>query len=187
MQTDQSEPDLEQLQLQLQQKIQQLQLQEQQLKALLLRNKKAGGPNIEASSFLAVGCALFAMVFSVGAIAIANSNRSSGTVVQTVATKTTEPPMGDAASGKQLFTQTCAACHGPAGKGMKGLGKNLTTSQFVSAQTNVDLLAFIKKGRLPNDPLNTTGVAMPPKGNNPKLTDAQLEDIVAYVRSINHP
>jgi disulfide bond formation protein DsbB len=35
-----------------------------------------------------------------------------------------------------------------------------------------------------SDPLNTTGIAMPPKGGNPALTDGQIVDIVAYLRSI---
>jgi mono/diheme cytochrome c family protein len=37
----------------------------------------------------------------------------------------------DAAAGKQLFVSSCAACHGVGGEGITGLGKPLTTSEFV--------------------------------------------------------
>jgi disulfide bond formation protein DsbB len=89
------------------------------------------------------------------------------------------------ASGQQLFVTNCGACHGPTGEGLPGLGKPLTTSEFVTGLSDEDLLAFINAGRLPDDPLNTTGVAMPPKGGNPSLTDEQLRDIIAYIRSIH--
>ena len=81
--------------------------------------------------------------------------------------------------------ETCGACHGPEGKGVTGLGKDMTHSEFIAEKTDAELLEFIKVGRAPDDPLNTTGVLMPPKGGNPALTDQQLMDIIAYVRSIH--
>lgn len=92
---------------------------------------------------------------------------------------------GDAAKGKELFAGTCAACHGPAGEGVTGLGKPFTTSAFVPSQSDEQLMAFLKVGRSISDPANTTGVDMPPKGGNPALTDAQLMDIIAYIRSLH--
>jgi mono/diheme cytochrome c family protein len=91
---------------------------------------------------------------------------------------------GDAAKGRQLFASTCAACHGPHGEGIPGLGKSVMASDFVATRTDAELVAFIESGRSVDDPLNTTGVAMPPKGGNPALTDADLADIVAYIRSL---
>lgn len=96
-----------------------------------------------------------------------------------------EVAAGDPAKGKELFATTCAACHGPEGKGVPGLGKDMTTSTFIADQSDAELLAFIKVGRAPTDPLNTTGVLMPPKGGNPALTDEQLMDIIAYIREIH--
>ena len=90
----------------------------------------------------------------------------------------------DAAAGGELFAASCAACHGPGGEGMPGLGKDMTTSDFMAEQSDADLLAFLKVGRGTDDPLNTTGVAMPPKGGNPALTDDQLADLVAFMRQI---
>lgn len=94
-------------------------------------------------------------------------------------------PAGDAAKGKELFATACVACHGPAGEGVQGLGKNMTTSEFIAGLSDAELVEFIKKGRDISDPLNTTGVLMPPKGGNPALNDAQLTDIVAFMRSIH--
>lgn len=92
---------------------------------------------------------------------------------------------GDAAAGKASFASICSACHGPTGEGIQGLGKNLTTSEFVASQTDDQLVNFIKVGRGPTDPGNTTGVAMPPKGGNPAFTDNDLYNIVAFIRSIH--
>ena len=92
---------------------------------------------------------------------------------------------GDAVNGKILFDQTCSACHGMDAKGIPNLGKDLTTSDFVKSETDAELLEFIKKGRPVTDPLNTTGVAMPPSGGNPSLTEPQLKDITAYMKDIN--
>lgn len=100
---------------------------------------------------------------------------------------TSEPsgPVGDAAQGQTLFTGTCTSCHGPDGTGITGLGKDLTTSTWLAEQSDADLVEFLKVGRPASDPLNTTGVDMPPRGGNPALTDQNLADIVAYLRSIH--
>ncbi|MBE7468544.1 MAG: hypothetical protein DPW09_14655 [Anaerolineae bacterium] len=92
---------------------------------------------------------------------------------------------GDPTEGQKLFTQTCSACHGPAGEGLPGLGKDITRSEFIAGQSDDALLAFLKVGRDPSDPLNTTGVAMPPKGGNPALDDEDLQHIIAYIRTIH--
>ncbi len=90
---------------------------------------------------------------------------------------------GDPEKGKKHFT-TCAGCHGPEGKGLPNLGKDLTTSTFVSGKTDAELVDFLKVGRAADAPDNTTHVAMPPKGGNPALSDADLFDVVAYVRTL---
>ena len=94
-------------------------------------------------------------------------------------------PVGDAANGGKIFATACVACHGPEGKGVTGLGKDLTTSEWVGEQTDAQLVEFIKVGRDASHPLNTTGVAMPPKGGNPAMSEQEIADIVAFVRSIH--
>jgi mono/diheme cytochrome c family protein len=91
---------------------------------------------------------------------------------------------GDAAAGLVLFDATCKTCHGEGGVGVDGLGKPIPGSAFVVDTSDDDLVAFIKVGRTTSDPANTTGVDMPPKGGNPSLSDADLDDIVAYLRTI---
>lgn len=96
----------------------------------------------------------------------------------------TVPTQGDPARGQTLFMDNCIACHAPGAEGFPGQGKNLVTSQFVAGASDSDLVTFIKTGREVGDPLNTTGVAMPPKGGNPSLDDQALFDIVAYLRTL---
>ena len=91
---------------------------------------------------------------------------------------------GDATKGKTGFLGTCSACHGPDAKGVPGLGKDLTKSEFAMKLSDADFLLFITKGRPASDPLNTTKVDMPPRGGNPALKDQDLADIVAYVRTL---
>ncbi len=92
--------------------------------------------------------------------------------------------VADAGRGRTLYLETCAACHGASAMGLPKLGLPLATSRFVAAQGDDALLAFLKAGRGPSDPVNTTGVAMPPRGGNPTLTDEKLRDIMAYLREL---
>lgn len=87
--------------------------------------------------------------------------------------------------GEQIYQRTCTACHGFDAKGIQGLGKTLVGSVFIDGLTDDELAAFIAQGRDVTDPQNTTGVAMPPRGGNPALTDEDLAHVVAYIRSLN--
>jgi mono/diheme cytochrome c family protein len=104
-------------------------------------------------------------------------------------TTATDPPasssLGDAAAGEEVFASTCASCHGPDATGLEGLGPDLHNNVFVDGLTDDELIAFIKAGRSVSDPANTTGVDMPPKGGNPSLSDDDIADVAAYLRSLN--
>jgi mono/diheme cytochrome c family protein len=91
---------------------------------------------------------------------------------------------GYIASGDKLFHSTCIACHGKGGAGIKGNGKALVANQFIGGLNDDALLVFIKQGRTPSDPRNTTGIQMPPKGGNPALSDDDILDIIAYLRTL---
>lgn len=91
---------------------------------------------------------------------------------------------GDPQAGEELYNQVCIACHGENGQGIEGLGKPFSTSEFIASQSDQELLEFIKQGRPTSHPDNTTGVDMPPKGGNPALTDDQILDIIAYMRTL---
>ena len=88
-------------------------------------------------------------------------------------------------AGRTTFMMVCAACHSPKATGIKGLGKPLIGSVFFNGHTDAELLAFLQKGRPVTDPLNTTGVMMPARGGRPTLTDDDLKNVIAYIRSLN--
>jgi disulfide bond formation protein DsbB len=90
----------------------------------------------------------------------------------------------DTHPGYQLYISSCAACHGEGAEGVDGIGLPLTTSGFVRAETDDDLVKFIKMGRPIWDANNTTGIDMPPKGGNPAISDDQLHKIVEYLRAL---
>ena len=78
---------------------------------------------------------------------------------------------------------TCGMCHGLNAKGLTGLGPNLIESDFVAQQSDEALLEFIIRGRQPWEPDNTTGIAMPPRGGNLRLSDTDILQIIAYLRT----
>jgi disulfide bond formation protein DsbB len=87
------------------------------------------------------------------------------------------------AGGEQLFVEACAACHGPDAAGVENLGNSLIASDFVRSLNDTELLQFIRTGRGLESPENTTGLVMPPSGGRPDLTDAQLNEIIAFIRA----
>lgn len=95
--------------------------------------------------------------------------------------------VGDPAAGETIYQVSCVACHGPDARGVEGLGKSLhpEDSDFISDRTDAELVEYIKVGRRIDDPLNTTGIDMPPKGGNPAMTEQQMYDIVAYMRTLD--
>ena len=95
------------------------------------------------------------------------------------------PSDGDAENGRELYLASCQSCHGPDAEGLEGLGKPLVASEFIGSASDADLVVLVTEGRPASHPDNTTGVDMPPKGGNPSLSEADIADIVAYMRSLN--
>ncbi len=89
--------------------------------------------------------------------------------------------------GRDLFESTCVACHGMDGKGVEGLGKDLTQSWFVASLDDAALREFVTRGRGVGEQFNTTKIPMPPKGGHEELTDADLANIITYVRGLQDP
>lgn len=89
-----------------------------------------------------------------------------------------------AAAGQARFQKTCATCHGKDAKGMPKLGKNLHENQFIQSKTDDEMVKFIETGRPAWDPANTRGVDMPPRGGDPTLTEKDIRNIVAYLRTL---
>jgi disulfide bond formation protein DsbB len=84
--------------------------------------------------------------------------------------------------GQAVFGVNCVACHTHEGGAKQGLGKDIVHSAFTSGKTDKELMMFLKTGRNPGDPMNTTGIDMPPKGGNPALSDDDLRDVIAFIR-----
>ena len=89
------------------------------------------------------------------------------------------------AAGQRVYGGLCFACHAQGGVGITGLGKPLVNSEFMDSHTDAEMVAFLMVGRQPTDPLNTTGQLMPAKGGNPALTEEDLFNVTAYLRSLN--
>jgi mono/diheme cytochrome c family protein len=100
-------------------------------------------------------------------------------------TETAAVSTGDPVAGEQLYMQSCSACHGPDAQGIPSLGRSLVQTEFFATHNDQELLDFVKQGRPATHPDNEAGVDMPPKGGNPALTDEQILDIVAYLRSLD--
>ena len=92
---------------------------------------------------------------------------------------------GDATHGQDIYQTSCMGCHGLEGEGVEGLGKPWVNSDFIQARTDAELLQFLIEGRPSDHPENSTGIAMMPRGGNPNLTDADLMDLIAYMRTLN--
>lgn len=112
-----------------------------------------------------------------------NNEANNASAAEPVAATTA----GDPVHGEKLFMANCTACHGADAKGVPSLGKSVhpSDSEFIQMQSDPELIEFIKVGRQPDHPLNTTGVAMPPKGGSPALSDSDIVDIVAYIRTLD--
>lgn len=99
-----------------------------------------------------------------------------------VAPNPAELALGDSIFHGRVGGALCYVCHGPAGKGVTGLGPNLTDKEWVNGDGT---LAFIEK-------VVTEGVAkpkkmpapMPPKGGG-QLTESQIKAAAAYVYSLS--
>ncbi|MDE0197297.1 MAG: disulfide oxidoreductase [Caldilineaceae bacterium] len=87
-------------------------------------------------------------------------------------------------NGASLYSQACASCHGQNGVGVEGLGTALANSPQVSGLTESEMFAIIRDGRAADAPQNRTGIAMPPSGGQPNLTDVQIVDIILYIQSL---
>lgn len=90
----------------------------------------------------------------------------------------------EAIHGQELVDQSCTACHGQNYEGVSGLGASFIDNAFIQDHSDAELVAFIKEGRLGDAPDNDSGVAMPPYGGNPRLTDSDLADIAAFLRTL---
>lgn len=86
---------------------------------------------------------------------------------------------GDAERGEQVYQETCIACHGPDGRGALEGVPNLADPRGRLAKPDDVLVRNMIEGfQSPGSPM-----PMPPKGGNPDLSDQDMVDVLAYIRS----
>lgn len=86
-------------------------------------------------------------------------------------------------AGKTVYQGTCIACHGPDGKGVLPGVPDFTAPNSPLNQKDEVLIKHITEGfQAPDSPM-----AMPARGGNPSLTDAQISEALAYIRKTFKP
>jgi disulfide bond formation protein DsbB len=118
----------------------------------------------------------FATVVLAGAVLLAACGGGSG--------GESTGPLTAAQKGAKVYLRLCAICHGRDANGIPNLGKGLRNNPFVQGKTDAELVEFLKVGRPATDPLNITGVNMPPMGGDPSLTEEDLQNLVAFLRTL---
>ena len=92
--------------------------------------------------------------------------------------------LGDSVFHGKAGAALCYVCHGPAGKGVAGLGPNLTDKEWTNGDGSV---AFIVKTVTEGVPKPKKFPApMPPKGGG-TLNESQVNAVAAYVYSLSQP
>ena len=87
---------------------------------------------------------------------------------------------GDVATGKVVYEKKCRICHGDNGEGNPDVAKKLKAEQKplwsdeVQKMSDVDFKKLITEGK---------GKMKPPKN----VSDADIENVVAFVRTLKKP
>lgn len=92
--------------------------------------------------------------------------------------------LGDSVFHGKAGAALCYVCHGPAGKGVTGLGPNLTDKEWTNGDGSV---AYIAKTVVEGVPKPKKFASpMPPKGGG-TLNESQVNAVAAYVYSLSQP
>ena len=77
------------------------------------------------------------------------------------------------------FKETCGACHGENGEGIKGLAPALKGNDWVKAASDGDLASVIVKGRA-GDAKRHKDIPAPMPANS--MSDTRLKGVIAYLK-----
>jgi len=86
---------------------------------------------------------------------------------------------GDVSKGKEVYEGTCVYCHGAGGGGEIPGTPDFNKADGVLAKTDAELVTNIMDG------FESPGSAMPmpAKGGNPDLSEEDVANVLAYIRS----
>lgn len=84
-----------------------------------------------------------------------------------------------AADGKEVYMQTCVACHGEDGTGALPGTPDFTDAEGRLSQNDAVLIKNMREG------VQSVGspMAMPAKGGNSNLNDDDLKNVLVYMRT----
>tara|TARA_R110000737_G_scaffold2923_8_gene8866 strand:+ start:137716 stop:138570 length:855 start_codon:yes stop_codon:yes gene_type:complete len=133
-------------------------------------------------AYLVAAMVFFTPIIALGAVVVGIAS-TSGPAHTMVATRAPGEVPVQLVSAQTLYKNTCMVCHGDDGQGVPRLGKPLRNSAFVQAASDEALFDMIALGRLPDDPLNTTGSLMPPRGAQ-NISDEAIHKVVGYLREM---
>lgn len=136
-----------------------------------------------AGAALAIGAAI-AIVFTVGADLRASRPPKTTELPGVKPVSPFATPAVSVAGGATFFRDYCAMCHGSNGDGINGLAPTLAGSTLVKFGTEDELLRMIRKGRLPNDADNKSGLQMPQSGGMASYTDDEVRSVIRYMKTI---
>ena len=90
-------------------------------------------------------------------------------------------PIAFAADAKEVYDKSCASCHGKDGKGDTPAGKKLKAKDYTdpavqAALKDEELIKAVKEGVKDGDKTKM-------KGFGDKLTDEEIKQLIAYIRS----
>ena len=93
----------------------------------------------------------------------------------------TLPGIASAQTEKDIayFKETCGACHGENGEGMKGLAPPLKGNAWVKGASDGDLASVITKGRM-GDAKRHKDIPAPMPANS--MSDNRLKGVIAYLK-----
>jgi mono/diheme cytochrome c family protein len=108
----------------------------------------------------------------------------SGESAQEPASSPAMLALGDSVFHGKIGAALCYVCHGPAGKGVAGLGPNLTDKEWTNGDGSVAFIAKTVTDGVPKP--KKFPAPMPPKGGG-SLNEAQVNAVAAYVYSLSQP
>ena len=94
------------------------------------------------------------------------------------------PVMDQGLDESPAYNRYCIVCHGPDKAGVQGLGISLQESSLVSGSSVEEIVAFLRRGRMPDDPASMSGQPMP---GFDYLPEADLNQIAIYLKQVETP